>query len=153
VNVSFVLLLFEYRGVFHGIAARQTPPGTAVSSVICWVDVILSQLAAAVISGPPTTDQSEFPGLKKQREDDTLRAAAQLPCKFYEFTGIAPCHELLADEWRNVIGIISSDTIAPATCRLALRLVFVVYIVGSKICHENILTKTDRLFLSTFSVL
>lgn len=70
-------LLFEYRAVFRTVAARQVPVGCSSSSVICWVDVVLARVSSLV--GHPDCNFPHLPSLQKQREDDTLRAATQLP--------------------------------------------------------------------------
>ena len=87
VQMPFILLLFDYRKVFHSIAAQALLPGTAASAVVCWVDVILASLSEAVIKVgcgrrlPHNDSQNSFSeSLKKQSEDNNLRAAAQLPC-------------------------------------------------------------------------
>ena len=70
-------LLFKYRAVFRTIAARQVPVGCSPSSVICWVDVVLARISSLVEH--PECTFPDLPSLRKQKEDDTLRAATQLP--------------------------------------------------------------------------
>lgn len=70
-------LLFEYRAIFRTVAARQVPVGRSCSPVICWVDVVLARISALV--DHPDCAFPHLPSLQKQREDDMLRAATQLP--------------------------------------------------------------------------
>ena len=70
-------LLFEYRAIFRTLAARQVPVGCSSSPVICWVDVVLARISALV--DHPDCIFPHLPSLQRQREDDTLRAATQLP--------------------------------------------------------------------------
>jgi hypothetical protein len=86
VQISFMSLLFDYRKVFHSIAAQAVPPGTAASTVICWVDVILATLSEATIKVArglghcqDNNQNSISEILRKQSEDNNMRAAAQLP--------------------------------------------------------------------------
>ena len=77
-------LLFEYRGIFRTLAARQVPVGRSPSPVICWVDVVLSRISALV--DHPDCIFPHLPSLQKQREDDMLRAATQLPGSWFSLT-------------------------------------------------------------------
>jgi len=78
-------MLFQYRKVFHHIAAQAVVPGTTAPIIICWVDILLVKLSEAIVfvAGgfrPRDLDEpSLLPSLKAQREDDKLLAAAQLP--------------------------------------------------------------------------
>lgn len=82
-RLDFLLLLFEYRKLIRNgetLAGNAMPP-------VCWVDVIFTKLGHAIIK--VTTEMSlrqndgchqELVGsLKKQREQEWLRTAAQLP--------------------------------------------------------------------------
>ena len=82
-------LLFEYRAIFRTLAARQVPVGCSTSPVICWVDVVLARISALV--DHPDCVFPHLPSLQKQREDDMLRAATQLPgLKYLAEGGLAP---------------------------------------------------------------
>ncbi|KAF9786112.1 hypothetical protein BJ322DRAFT_1210647 [Thelephora terrestris] len=107
-NESFMSLLFEYRTIFRTLAARQVPVGRSPSSVICWVDVVLYRISALV--DHPDCILAHLPSLQKQREDDMLRAATQLP-----------------GSWLEAAGWFASEDASPAACRMSLRLAFVVY--------------------------
>jgi hypothetical protein len=85
VHTSSLSMLFQYRKVFHRIAARAVVPGTTAHIIICWVDVLLVKLNETIIfvaggfrPGDPD-GPSLLPSLKAQRENDKLLAAAQLP--------------------------------------------------------------------------
>ncbi|KAL6302231.1 hypothetical protein BKA93DRAFT_794093 [Sparassis latifolia] len=128
---SFMSLLFDYRKLFHRIAARDTSHTSAPSTVVCWVDVVLSKLGDAVISliGRHCTDvetlEWSFSTLKQQRETDSLYAAVQLP-----------------DEWAGVPNVINAEHASPAAKRLALQLTFAVYVVGPQL--EDAGTMSDQ---------
>lgn len=83
-HIPFLCVLFDYRRVFHGIAALALAPDSAASTVVCWVDVIFAKLSEAVVNlaGGVFREDLESPSfqnLRAQREDSNLRAAAQLP--------------------------------------------------------------------------
>lgn len=89
-STSFLTILFRYRHIFRRIASRAIVPGTAVPSIICWVDVLLVKLSKVVVfvAGGFIPEDSEWPSLlpslKSQREHDKLVAAAQLPRKLHD---------------------------------------------------------------------
>ncbi|KAH7931143.1 hypothetical protein BV22DRAFT_1124521 [Leucogyrophana mollusca] len=116
-HYSSFCLLFQYRRLFHVIAAQGLIPGVAIPTVICWVDVILAKVGdvAAFVAGGLRVDDCQRNStqvLKLQREDNQLRAAAQLP-----------------DKWDSVPSIISSNRASPAARRLALQLTLVRFVV------------------------
>jgi len=120
-------LLFEYRTVFRTVAARQVPFGYSSSPVICWVDVVLARISALV--DHPDCVFPHLPSLQKQREDDTLRAATQLPGLQSLFRGnLALCDSYTAS-WLEAAGWFASEDGSPAACRMSLRLTFVVYVL------------------------
>ncbi|OCH96529.1 hypothetical protein OBBRIDRAFT_8420 [Obba rivulosa] len=118
-DTSFLAVLFEFRQIFHVIASRSVAPGGA-SLVVCWVDVVLVKLsdAVVVIAGgiESTTGEPELVTLRRQREEDMLRAAIQLP-----------------ETWRGVATMISSRYASPAAKRLGLRILFGAYILGPEL--------------------
>ena len=79
-------LLFQFRAVFHRIAAYNAGGGYT-SVVVSWVDVILAKLGHAItfatgaIFDVLPIAQDEPHSVRTQREDDMLRAAVQLPGK------------------------------------------------------------------------
>lgn len=81
---QFIQLLFHHRRVFHSIALRHTAKGSSFIAV-CWVDILLAKLAEAVVvvAGAHMTAeyaQNDLPlTIRRQREEDNVRAAAQLP--------------------------------------------------------------------------
>ncbi|KAF9650667.1 hypothetical protein BDM02DRAFT_1285806 [Thelephora ganbajun] len=112
-NQSFMLLLFEYRAMFRTLAAQQVPVGCSSSSVICWVDVVLARISALV--DHPDCAFPHLPSLQKQREDDVLRAATQLPVS-----------------WLEAAGWFASEDASPAACRVSLHLAFVGYVLCAR---------------------
>lgn len=86
VRPSFLDLLFQYRRLFHVIAARDFRPSSAPLAIVCWADVVLAKLGDVVVVIAAGLDEEHpdhsLPGsLKAQREEDNLRAAIQLPGK------------------------------------------------------------------------
>ena len=86
-NNSFLTILFECRSVIHDIAARNTTR-QAMSTVVCWADLILAKLGQAVVAaagglcGVVASDHHQPPTILMQKEDDALRAAVQLPGEY-----------------------------------------------------------------------
>lgn len=86
VHSSFISLLFDYRRIFHRLAARDLMH-SAPAVVVCWVDVILAKLGDAIFviasrrpdSSLPVPEEPSFVSLEKQKEGAALRAATQLP--------------------------------------------------------------------------
>ncbi|KAH9946799.1 hypothetical protein B0H21DRAFT_741825 [Amylocystis lapponica] len=137
-ELSFISLLFEYRRIFHQIAARDITPGNAPPIVVCWVDVILAKLAEVIVvfAHGPSEDVKRPPltTLQRQMEGDALRAATQLP-----------------DRWSSVVNVLSSENSSPAASRIALRLFFAVHVIGKQLRelmmsgYENELDRTNTI--------
>ncbi|KAI0068407.1 hypothetical protein BV25DRAFT_1987190 [Artomyces pyxidatus] len=122
---AFLCRLFEYRRAFQFIASRDISPGTAPSAIVCWVDLILTKLGEATVviaggSGDRSDDTLAVASLAKQKENDSLLAATQLP-----------------NDWRAVPGLLASDRASPAVLRLALRLTFAAYILLPQLKGED----------------
>jgi hypothetical protein len=90
VHPSFLHTLFDYRRVFHDIAANSLSPGVVASTNVSWVDVVftkLSEVVLVVASGFQSVSTSQDPPisqtLKRRRDEDALRASAQLPRVLY----------------------------------------------------------------------
>lgn len=121
VQPSFLSILFDYRKVFHGLAAEDLVSGAVASTIICWVDVIFAKLseASVVVAGGLRLGFSQayqFEDLRKHLDEDCLRAAAQLP-----------------EKWLSLPKVISSKSASPAAKRTALRLLLSVYIIGPQL--------------------
>ncbi|CCM00910.1 uncharacterized protein FIBRA_02956 [Fibroporia radiculosa] len=114
---SFILLLFEFRRVFRGIAVRDVAPGRAAATVVCWVDVVLAKLGDAIVSiaggSPGGKDREETlpETLRKQRDGDVLRAATQLPA-----------------EWNAVASTLSNNSASPASEAKNLLSILTTYV-------------------------
>ncbi|TRM65742.1 hypothetical protein BD626DRAFT_485704 [Schizophyllum amplum] len=104
-------LLFAHRAVFHRIAASALPSDSAPSTVVCWVDALLAKLAPFIAGDRAAEPQNEF--LQSQRYSDSLRAAAQLP-----------------KSWDDLTYALTSSAMSPAARRLAVRLLFGVYVLA-----------------------
>lgn len=132
-------LLFTYRQIFHSIAAKDVPNGTIIPTTVCWVDLLLSKLGDIIVSiarGSSTlmSSATAFSSLEKQRESDALRVATQLPGKSYVL-GIMVTVQLFCFEgkWMDVHCVLSAQQASPAVQRLALQLIFGVYVMGPQI--------------------
>ncbi|KIK95375.1 hypothetical protein PAXRUDRAFT_37688, partial [Paxillus rubicundulus Ve08.2h10] len=133
-------LLFQYRRLFHTIAARDFGPGSVPPAIVCWVDVVLARLgdlSAFVAAGfhENHPDQTLPDVLKVQRQEDNLRAAIQLP-----------------DNWDMVASILSSERVSPAAKRLSMRLMLGQYILYPTLSggHRSVDSTTQQL-LSAFA--
>ncbi|KAG2044695.1 hypothetical protein BDR03DRAFT_995102 [Suillus americanus] len=114
---SFLNLLFQYRRLFHALAVQELKKVAVIPIVISWVDAVLARIgdvASCVASAVHDRYfDDELPEvLKKRREEDNLRAAAQLP-----------------DRWDSVPSILTSEKASPAAKRLALRLLVSRYVL------------------------
>lgn len=82
VNPRYLNLLFEYRAAIYYIAARGADSRTLIVS---WADLILAKLGKAVVAaagslcGVASWHQDHPSTILAQRDNDMLRAAAQLP--------------------------------------------------------------------------
>ncbi|KAG2077159.1 hypothetical protein BDR04DRAFT_650516 [Suillus decipiens] len=114
---SFLNLLFQYRRLFHALAVQELKKVTVVPIIISWVDGILAKLGDVVSCVASAMHdryfEDELPeALRKRREEDNLRAAAQLP-----------------DRWDSVPSVLTSAKASPAAKRLALRLLVSRYVL------------------------
>ncbi|TBU35113.1 hypothetical protein BD311DRAFT_204228, partial [Dichomitus squalens] len=123
-NHSTLALLFDYRSVIHSIVARNAA-GQAMSTVVCWADLILSQLGQAVLAASTglcsivPSDHNQPPAILVHREDDMLRAAVQLP-----------------ERWCDVAGMLNSEHNSPAAIRLASSLLFGVHVMAPQLAGD-----------------
>ncbi|KAG1833955.1 hypothetical protein EV424DRAFT_858051 [Suillus variegatus] len=107
---SFLNLLFQYRRLFHALAVQELNKAAVVPIIISWVDAVLARLGEVVSFVASAMHDRYFDdklpeALRKRRDEDNLRAAAQLP-----------------DRWDSVPSILTSEKASPAAKRLALRL-------------------------------
>ena len=135
---SFVNLLFQYRSIFHNIAARDGGPEHARSTVVCWVDVILVRLAEAVtvlVGDPrsPNPDKPLLATLERQMEGEALRAATQLPGALIYSWFIGTQAHRYTERWSDVVNVLSSENASPAALRLAVRLLFAVHVLRPRL--------------------
>jgi hypothetical protein len=82
-------LLFRYRSAYRRIAASSTNVHHA-SAIVSWVDVLVVKLTKIIVHlisyAPKEYEKHRMPpSLYQRKEDDLLRAAAQLPRKFSHF--------------------------------------------------------------------
>ncbi|KAG1867910.1 hypothetical protein DFJ58DRAFT_742852 [Suillus subalutaceus] len=114
---SFLNLLFQYRRLFHALAVQELTKVAVIPIIISWVDAVLARLGDVVSCVASAMHDRYFDdelpeALKKRREEDNLRAAAQLP-----------------DRWDSVPSILMSEKASPAAKRLALRLLVSRYVL------------------------
>ncbi|TFY52613.1 hypothetical protein EVJ58_g9913 [Rhodofomes roseus] len=132
VDPENVALLFAYRQVFYVIAAREVHVGMASSAVVCWVDVVFAKLGEAITTvaagSPPSTDQSAdlHASMQKQFESHLLRAATQLP-----------------STWSALPTVLSAAHASPAACRLAMRLLYGIYVLRPYLQEINTLNSAS----------
>ncbi|KAK2461808.1 hypothetical protein APHAL10511_006271 [Amanita phalloides] len=123
VHVTFVTRLFELRKVFS-----QKKHFTVD---ICWTEVILanlSLLSVALASGacPDELTIQTTNSLMRQRQHNYILAAAQLP-----------------DSWSSIFQMLNAHYASPAARRLALRLLYSVYVFGRRLIDYNPWTSMD----------
>ncbi|KAG1757425.1 hypothetical protein EDB19DRAFT_1900951 [Suillus lakei] len=114
---SFLNLMFQYRRLFHTLAVQELKSIAVVPIIISWVDAVLAKLGDVVSRVASAMYDRYFDdnlpeALRKRREEDNLRAAAQLP-----------------DRWDSVPSILTSEKASPAAKRLALRLLISRYVL------------------------
>ncbi|KAG1755140.1 uncharacterized protein EDB91DRAFT_275391 [Suillus paluster] len=114
---SFLNLMFQYRRLFHALAVQELQTVSVVPIVISWVDAVIAKLGDIVSCVASATydrclDNDLPQALRKRREEDNLRAAAQLP-----------------DRWDSIPSILISEKASPAAKRLALRLLVSRYVL------------------------
>ncbi|KAG2368290.1 hypothetical protein BDR07DRAFT_1372319 [Suillus spraguei] len=103
--------------LFHALAVQELKKVTVIPIIISWVDAVLAKLGDVVSCVASAMHDrcfdDELPeALRKRREEDNLRAAAQLP-----------------DRWDSVPSVLTSAKASPAAKRLALRLLVSRYIL------------------------
>lgn len=81
---SFLNLLFQYRRLFHALAVQELNKAAVVPIIISWVDAVLARLGEVVSFVASAMHDRYFDdklpeALRKRRDEDNLRAAAQLP--------------------------------------------------------------------------
>ncbi|KDR85134.1 hypothetical protein GALMADRAFT_324437 [Galerina marginata CBS 339.88] len=120
VTPQFIERLFEYRRISRSAPLRIKAPKD--STVQTWVDVFLARLSLLV--GPIAfgTIRIDYPGpicqetIKLQKQDDAVHATSQLP-----------------ENWHDLKFVIGSHNFSPAAKRIALSLLFAVYVMGPQL--------------------
>ncbi|GJE86022.1 LIM domain-containing protein [Phanerochaete sordida] len=116
-DVLFMDRLFELRRTFHDMAAAFGQPDDAVA-LVCWVDHILARLGSTSLHLLKTASvrvdvtEDALQTILKHRDDSVLHAASQLP-----------------HSWEDMITLIGSEHASPAAVRLALHLLYAVYVI------------------------
>jgi hypothetical protein len=129
VHPDLLNVLCQQRAVFHTIAANAIVPGTVAATVVCWADSILATLADTIAALAGGTSQNMPGSLGLQRDEDNLRAAAQLPCE-YPSNLARSLLTVILDKWSAVMKVIGCDQTSPGALRIALRLAFAVVVLG-----------------------
>ncbi|KAJ3899993.1 hypothetical protein F5879DRAFT_454719 [Lentinula edodes] len=111
---AYIVVLFAQRRIFHNLAVKALAPGAIASTIVCWADGLIAKLAEVtiIVACGSSIHPLISDAMRTQLEDDGLRAAAQLP-----------------EKWSMVLFAISSPNTSPAAKRLAIQLLFAVYIV------------------------
>lgn len=86
VDENFLSILFSHRQAFQNII--HTPIDATSSSVICLLDVVLAKLGLLVLNVTggfsPNLQAPFLESMRLHREEDAVRAAAQLPGIFLD---------------------------------------------------------------------
>lgn len=80
--------------------------------------------------------ENEAKWIRSRREDDTVRAATQLPGITHILSSDS-CRKSSLDSWNSIIGVIGSSNFSPAARRLATSLNFIAYIMKGKITSDK----------------
>ncbi|TFK76964.1 hypothetical protein BDN72DRAFT_890754 [Pluteus cervinus] len=122
-DFPFMLLLFDYRRLcrYDG----QIFQLNSSTICVCWVDVLLSKLgkfSLALAKGfiHDAEDQVIGPTIHLQRENDSIKAATQLP-----------------EYWTHFPSLLASGKLSRAAQRLSLRLIFAVYIMAPQLSGSS----------------
>jgi hypothetical protein len=84
VQRSFLDQLFEFRRIFHSLAAAVDHADDDVA-VVCWVDHIFAKLGGVSLAllghreGPSDHVKTDLRSIAKHRHESALHAASQLP--------------------------------------------------------------------------
>ncbi|KAJ8456312.1 hypothetical protein ONZ45_g18770 [Pleurotus djamor] len=121
---AFMTSLFVLRRHFHQFALQNPPPRDSLV-VVCWADsliVKISNFSVAAASGLTSLHISGMPqSLDAQRQDDSLRGAAQLPCH----------------DWEQIPEVLSSPATSAAAKRVALHLLLGTFILRPQLTQCN----------------
>lgn len=121
---------------------QELKSAVAVHIVISWVDAILAKLgdvtscvASAMHDRYFNDDLSE--ALRKRREEDNLRAAAQLPGSRRSCQMLQIILMFALDRWDSIPSILTSEKTSPAAKRLALRLLVSLYVLQPQLIERS----------------
>lgn len=160
VQIRFFTRLLDIRDAVHCIASRQLYSSKA--SVVCWVDVVLTKMgnliSIIVTEASETASTLDAPSLAELRIEQSLQAAIQMPCECACNVQLSrrADHVSRPATWDAIPGFIASDYASPAATRLALNLLYAVYILGRMssagddwpsegcLCHYFSPTNTDK---------
>lgn len=124
--------------------AEQVPGSNTL--VITWMDVVLAKLsilATPVAVGLAAYDvEKEAEWIQLRREDDTIRAATQLPGTFtnLRFNSYLTLQSS-PDSWKAIVAVMGSSSFSPAARRLATSLCFTAYILVKQITSDKVWPK------------
>jgi hypothetical protein len=139
VDESFLSILFSVRQAFQNPIHKLID---APSTVVCWLDVVLAKLGLFVLNVAggfsPSLQAPFLEYMRLHREEDAVRAAAQLPGICFldaviQFGFIC----MSSEKWQSMVNTIASNNASPATKRLALRLLFAAYVMGPQLSGRN----------------
>jgi hypothetical protein len=107
--------------------------------VITWIDVVLAKLsilATPIAVGLAAYDlEKEAEWILLRREDDSIRAATQLPGTFTNL--LFDSYHTFPDSWKAIVAVMETSSFSPAARRLATSLCFTAYILVKQITSDR----------------
>lgn len=135
--------LLRHRSFFHRLAINAVQASTSTATVVCWADGLLVRLSEAIVTlagGESPDSHFSSQGLLLRREEDNLRAAAQLPCQsVLPFTIPASCSP---DTLPALIHAIGYEQTSPGALRISLRIALAIFVLGPQFLNLDPWTST-----------
>ncbi|KAF8622240.1 hypothetical protein AX15_007179 [Amanita polypyramis BW_CC] len=128
-RLAFMNQLFALRKAFRLIRRPRSTFSTTVD--VCWTDVVLAKLSLmsiALATGiyPDELGVPSSNSLICQQRHNYILAAMQLP-----------------ESWSSIFSVVTSHNSSPAAKRVALRLLYTVYVLGSQLNDYDPWIATD----------
>lgn len=119
------------------MAATFEHPEDTVA-VVCWVDHVIAKLGDVTlvllrsVSARAESVEDALHTILKHRDESALHAASQLPREWF-IMEIARSHMCPTDSLEDTLTLVGSEHASPAAIRLALRLLYAVYVIGPQL--------------------
>jgi hypothetical protein len=145
---SFLSILFNHRQAFQTTIHSMTHASPSAA------DVALAKLGYFVLNvaaGFSLSVQAPFlEYMRLHREEDAVRAAAQLPGIRFRLTTLFGPEYMSPEKWQSMINTVASNTTSPAARRLALRLLFGAYVMVPQLTGRS--PWNDVRYVRTYSI-